>query len=69
MATRIESATLIVPAEGFTPAPAVPQPNIYPLEWRVETPKLAELYERSKRAVWNPADFPWDELRAEDFTP
>ena len=38
------------------------------MEWRVETPKLAEIYERSKRHVYNPADFPWDALRPEDFT-
>ncbi len=60
---------LVVPAGGFAPAPAVPQPNIFPMEWRVETEKLAELYERSKQHVYNPADFPWDQLRPEDFTP
>ena len=59
---------LVVPSGGFTPAPPVPQPNIFPMEWRVETPKLAELYERSKRQVWNPSDFPWDTLRPEEFT-
>ena len=56
------------PPDGFVPAPAIPQPNIFPMEWRVETPKLAELYERSKRALWNPSDVPWDRLRSEDFT-
>src|SRR5579884_3192692 len=60
---------VLIPPGGLIPAPPIPQPNIYPLEWRVNTPKLAELYERSKRAVWNPADFPWNDLRAEDFTP
>jgi rubrerythrin len=59
---------LVVPPDGFTPYPEVPQPNIFPMEWRVETPKLAELYERAKRHVWNPSDFPWDSLRPEDFT-
>ena len=63
------SDRLIVPDGGFVPAPAVPQPNIFPMEWRVETPKLAEIYERSKLQVWNPSDFPWDALRPEDFTP
>jgi rubrerythrin len=57
-----------VPAEGFWPAPEIPQPNIYPMEWRVDTRKLAAIYEKSKRAVWNPADFPWHELRPGDFT-
>jgi rubrerythrin len=60
---------LQIPDDGFTPAPAVAQPNIFPMEWRVDTPKLAEIYERSKTQVWNPADFPWDALRPEDFTP
>ena len=59
---------LTIPADGFWPAPQIPQPNIYPMEWRVETPKLAEIYQKSKLAVWNPADLPWDGLRAEDFT-
>jgi rubrerythrin len=59
---------LVVPPGGFVPAPEVPQPNIYPMEWRVDSPKLAELYERSKKQLWNPSDFPWDTLRAEDFT-
>src|SRR6516164_2042661 len=38
------------------------------MEWRVETDKLAAIYQKSKRAAWNPADLPWDALRAEDFT-
>ena len=60
---------LVIPDGGFWPAPEVPQPNIYPMEWRVETEKLAAIYEKSKRVAWNPADLPWDGLRAEDFTP
>jgi hypothetical protein len=60
---------IIVPPEGFRPAPAVPQPNIFPMEWRVLTPALEEIYERSKRQVWNPADFPWDALHPEEFCP
>jgi hypothetical protein len=30
--------------------------------------KLAAIYEKSKLTLWNPADLPWDGLRAEDFT-
>jgi rubrerythrin len=59
---------LVVPEGGFWPAPEIPQPNIYPMEWRVETDKLAAIYQKSKRAAWNPADLPWDRLRAGDFT-
>src|SRR5215469_9953791 len=59
---------LVVPEGGFWPAPVIPQPNIYPMEWRVETQKLADIYQKSKRMAWNPADLSWDGLRAEDFT-
>ncbi|HEV3156008.1 MAG TPA: hypothetical protein VGZ00_01550 [Candidatus Baltobacteraceae bacterium] len=59
---------LVIPSVGFTPAPAILQPNIYPMEWRVETPKLAELYERAKQQRWNPSQLPWDRLLPEDFT-
>ena len=59
---------LTIPEGGFWPAPQIPQPNIYPMEWRVETPKLASIYQKSKLMAWNPADLPWDGLRAEDFT-
>src|ERR1019366_6044605 len=59
---------LVIPEGGFWPAPEVPQPNIYPMEWRVETDKLAAIYEKSKLATWNPANLPWDALRAEDFS-
>ena len=59
---------LVIPDGGFWPAPEIPQPNIYPMEWRVETDKLAAIYQKSKRVAWNPADLPWDGLRAEDFT-
>src|SRR5215475_9778210 len=59
---------LMIPDGGFWPAPEVPQPNIYPMEWRVETEKLAAIYQKSKLMAWNPIDLPWDELRAEDFS-
>ncbi len=59
---------LLVPDGGFWPAPEIPLPNIYPMEWRVETEKLAAIYQKSKLMAWNPADLPWDGLRAEDFT-
>ena len=51
---------LAIPKGGLIPAPAVPQPNIFPMEWRVETPKLAEIYERAKREGYNPSILPWD---------
>ncbi|MGH3376182.1 MAG: hypothetical protein ACRDP6_15720 [Actinoallomurus sp.] len=57
-----------IPEGGFWPAPEIPGPNIFPIEWRVETESLAETYEKSKRVVWNPADLPWDRLDAADYT-
>ncbi|MBI2760221.1 MAG: ferritin-like domain-containing protein [Chloroflexi bacterium] len=60
---------LVIPAGGFQPPPPIPQPNIYPMEWRIETHRLAEIYERSKRDAWNPAvDIPWDRLDPEQYT-
>src|SRR5262249_7137909 len=70
-ATMSEAKTdreLIVPDGGFWPAPEIPRPNIYPMEWRVETEKLAAIYQKSKLMAWNPADLPWDGLRSEDFS-
>jgi len=57
MATNAPSEQLIVPSGGFTPYPEVPQPNIFPMECG-GVAQAAELYERSKRHVWNPSDFP-----------
>jgi len=57
-----------VPPGGFLPPPAVPQPNIFPMEWRVDTAKLADIYERSKRQVWNPSDLPWGALHPERWS-
>jgi rubrerythrin len=60
---------LVIPEGGFQPAPVIPQPNIFPMEWRVERQKFVEIYERAKVQQWNPTDLPWDDLRPEDFTP
>jgi hypothetical protein len=48
--------------------PAIEQPNIFPMEWHSETPRLAELYERAKRELWNPAELAWDQLDPADFS-
>ncbi len=50
----------IIPDGGLKPAPEVPQPNIFPIEWRVETPKLAEIYERAKSEGYDPSTLPWE---------
>ena len=49
--------------------PAIEGPNVFPLEWPVDTPKIWDLYERAKRETWNPADLPWYTLTDESFTP
>lgn len=46
------------PAEMPDP-PAIEMPNVFPLEWPVETPKVWDLYERAKRETWNAADLNW----------
>ena len=60
---------LVIPEGGFQPAPVIPQPNIFPMEWRVDSQKLNEIYERSKLQCWNPSDLPWDDLDPNEFTP
>jgi rubrerythrin len=62
------ASSLVVPDGGFWPAPDVPQPNIYPMEWRVESEKLARIYEKSKAMLWNPSDLPWADFDPEEFT-
>jgi rubrerythrin len=64
----VNVSEIVVPSGGFVPPPQVPQPNIFPMTWEVETPKLAEIYERSKLQVWNPSDIPWDMLDPDEFT-
>lgn len=59
---------LVIPAGGFEPAPEVPMPNIFPLEWEVKTEELAALYEKSKVQAWNPATLPWDQLDPSQYT-
>lgn len=58
-----------VPADGFVEPPAIPQPNIYPIEWQVDTQKLKDIYERAKTQVWNPSEFPWDSLVPDFWSP
>ena len=60
---------LVIPEGGFQPAPAIPQPNIFPMEWRVERQKFVEIYERAKLQQWNPSDLPWDDIDPSAFTP
>lgn len=42
--------------------------NIFPFDWRVETPRLLEIYENSRDPGWSPSKLPWDTLDVESMT-
>jgi len=49
-------------------APPVDELNIFPMLWRVETPKLYELYDAARDPGWAPNKLPWDTLKVENFS-
>lgn len=49
-------------------APAIEQPNIFPVDWNVEIAAMERLYHRAKKEQWDARDLPWDELRVDDWT-
>lgn len=50
-------------------APAITdQLNIFPFDWRVETPRLLDIYEQGRDPGWSPSKLPWDTLQPESFT-
>ena len=53
---------------GTEDAPALPPMNIFPIEWRVETPKLLEIYEQARDPGWAPSKLPWNTLDVAAFT-
>lgn len=48
-------------------APKIDGPNIFPVEWEIETPELLDLYEKAKKEQWNASDLPWNSLDPRDF--
>ncbi|MBI4338183.1 MAG: hypothetical protein HY683_10195 [Chloroflexi bacterium] len=54
--------------ERWSEPPRIEQPSIFPIEWRTETLKFVELYEKARREYWNPATLPWKDLDPADFT-
>ncbi len=42
--------------------------NIFPIEWRIETPRLMDIYEAARDPGWSPASLPWDSLDVEALT-
>ncbi len=48
-------------------APQIQQPNVFPVEWNIETPELEELFEKAKREQWNASDINWNSLDPRDY--
>jgi rubrerythrin len=48
--------------------PPFPEMNIFPLEWRVETPKLQQIYDAARMPGWSPHTLPWDTLDPAAFS-
>jgi hypothetical protein len=53
---------------GCEEPPPFPETNIFPMEWRTETPKLWDLYNKSRDPGWSPNKLDWESLEPEDFT-
>jgi len=49
-------------------APFIESKNIFPLEWRVDTPKLYEIYDSARDPGWSPHTLPWNTLDPAAFT-
>lgn len=67
-----ESSEAPVPEEilfGCQEPPPFPEFNIFPIEWRTETPQLWDFYDKARDPGWAPNLLPWDTLKPEDFTP
>ncbi len=48
--------------------PETEQPNVFPLSWHKGTEKMEEVYEASRREVWDPAALPWDTFDVESYS-
>jgi hypothetical protein len=53
---------------GCEGAPPLPEMNIFPIEWHVETPKLLEIYEAARDPGWAPSRLPWGSLDVSAFS-
>jgi hypothetical protein len=53
---------------GVEGAPPLPEMNIFPIEWHVETPKLLEIYEAARDPGWAPSRLPWSSLDVAAFS-
>ena len=56
--------------DEITSAPEiVSQLNIFPMEWRVETPRLMDIYESARDPGWSPSKLPWDSFDPDTLDP
>lgn len=53
---------------GTSEPPPFAPGNIFPLEWRVETPKMLEIYDASRDPGWSPNKLPWNTFDRNKFT-
>lgn len=49
-------------------APTIEAKNIFPLEWKVETPKLYDIYDAARDPGWSPNKLAWHTLDVESFS-
>ncbi len=48
--------------------PEINQPNVYPMSWVNETKKMEEIWQASRREVWDPQKLPWSTFDVEKYT-
>lgn len=48
--------------------PEINQPNVYPMSWVNETKKMEEIWQASRREVWDPQKLPWATFDVEKYT-
>lgn len=67
--TRKNISMLVKETENLTSitddsydVPSVEMPNIFPIEWRIETPILEEIFNIYIKNQWSPYEIPWHEL-------
>src|SRR5690606_15978984 len=53
---------------GTRNPPPFTEGNIFPLEWRVETPKMQQIYDNARDPGWAPNRLPWHTLDPNAFT-
>lgn len=65
MTEMVDLEALLFDTEG---APNIEAKNIFPLEWKVETPKLYDIYDSARDPGWAPNTLPWNTLDPSKFS-